>query len=204
MVNINRIEQNHQQAFFGGTKAKKNSENSSFGADLEKAVCEAANLSSPGEETTQAEEGVFYITVNGKTSLLDKNALISTCHAQTGESANVYRAKDYSEENPLYLVKGTDKNGNPYEKTVDVRTVNPSNCSYLELLALSAHTGHNDFMTTAVLHDHVKTSSYQEPADYLTAAYGRMDDLKLLKQWDSYLQYKGWITDILSFLQIKG
>lgn len=203
MVNVNGIEQNHQQSYLGGTKAKENGGNSSFGADLEKAARKASNSGSFSEETAQAEENVFYITVNGKTSLLDKNALISTCHAQTGESANVYRAKDYSEENPLYLVKGTDKNGNPYEKTVDVRDVNPSNCSYIELLALSAHTGHNDFMTTAILHDHAGASSYREPADYLTAAYGRMDDLKLLKQWDSYLQYKGWIADILSFLQMK-
>ena len=204
MVNINSIGQNHQQAFPGGVKGKGNGGNSGFGADLAKAACEAANPDRPGEETAQAEEGVFYITVNGKTSLLDKNALISTCHAPTGESANVYRAKDYSDENPLYLVKGTDQNGNTYEKTVDVRNVNPSNCSYPELLALSAHTGHKDFMATAVLHDYVKASSYQEPADYLAAAQGRMDDLKLLKQWDNYLQYKGWITDILGFLQMKG
>jgi len=40
--------------------------------------------------------------------------------------ANVYRADDYSDDNPVYLVKGIDKNGKKYEQTVDVSKVNPS------------------------------------------------------------------------------
>lgn len=196
-MNINSIEQSHQQSYLGEKRTKQSDGKSSFEADLEKAACQAAGSDSPAEET------VMYVTVNGKKSLLDRSALISICHAPTGESANVYRAKDYSDENPLYLVKGTDKNGNTYEETIDVRTVNPSSCSYIELLALSAHTGHTDFMTTAILQDHTNASSYHESADYLSAAYDRMGDLKLLKQWDNYLQYKGWIADILSFLQNK-
>ena len=39
------------------------------------------------------------------------------------------KADDYSEENPLYIIKGMDKNGNEYEQTVDVSKVNPNNCS---------------------------------------------------------------------------
>ena len=36
------------------------------------------------------------------------------------------KADDYSEENPLYIIKGMDKNGNEYEQTVDVSKVNPN------------------------------------------------------------------------------
>ncbi len=45
------------------------------------------------------------------------DALFSIYDAKTGESANVYRVDDYSEDNPVYLVKGTDINGNEYEQT---------------------------------------------------------------------------------------
>lgn len=199
MVSIDSIKQTHRQTYAQGEKTKAVG-NSSFGANLKRAAAEAAGESGAAEESKQPEKTAFYITVNGKTSFLDQNALISTCHASTGESANVYRAEGYTDENPLYLVKGTDQNGNPYEVKVDVRTVNPSNCSYIELLALSAHAGRCDFMTTAILQDQAKTSSYREAADYLSAARDRMDDLKLLKQWDSYLEYKGWVTDVLNFL----
>lgn len=72
---------------------------------------------------------------------IDPDALFSIHDAKTGESANVYKADNYSEDNPLYLVKGIDKNGNEYEQTVDVRKVNPNSCSYTEMLALNAHTG---------------------------------------------------------------
>ena len=44
------------------------------------------------------------------------------------------KADDYSEENPLYIIKGMDKNGNEYEQTVDVSKVNPNNCSYKDIL----------------------------------------------------------------------
>lgn len=46
----------------------------------------------------------------------------------------IYKADDYSEENPLYIIKGMDKNGNEYEQTVDVSKVNPNNCSYKDIL----------------------------------------------------------------------
>ena len=61
---------------------------------------------------------------------IDPDALFSIHHVKTGESANVYRADDYSEDNPVYLVKGVDKNGNEYEQTADVSKVNPNSCSY--------------------------------------------------------------------------
>ena len=46
---------------------------------------------------------------------IDPDAVFSIHHVKTGESANVYRADDFSEDNPVYLVKGTDINGNEYE-----------------------------------------------------------------------------------------
>ena len=86
-------------------------------------------------------KGGFGANVQGAKNVvhIDPDAVFSIHHVKTGESANVYRADDYSEDNPVYLVKGTDKNGNEYEQTVDVSKVNPNSCSYTKWI--------NDIMT---------------------------------------------------------
>ena len=135
------------------------------------------------------------------------DALFSIYDAKTGESANVYRADDYSEDNPVYLIKGTDKNGNEYEQTVDVSKVNPNSCSYTELLALNAHTGDksaSNFMTMALLKDKTDGASYHENADYMAMAHELMNDMKTLGNWDGYLRYGKWINDILTFCKGKS
>jgi len=195
MVNINSIEQNYHQSYSGGIKPSTGTGTTGFGADLASAIADrdaAENAAAP----------IRYVqTGSGKKVFLDQNALISIAHAPTGESANVYKAEGYTDSNPLYLVKGTDSRGNLYEQTIDVSKVNPENCSYTELLALSAHTGNNDFLTLSVIRDQAENAGYHEKKDYLAAAYDRMDDLKRLKQWDSFFRYDSWLTDILEYLR---
>ena len=135
------------------------------------------------------------------------DALFSIYDAKTGESANVYRADDYSEENPFYIVKGIDKNGNEYEQTVDVSKVNPNSCSYTELLALNAHTGNksdSNFLSMAIMKDKSGTAFYHETADYMAMAHELMNDMKTLGNWDGYLRYGKWINDILTFCKSKS
>lgn len=142
------------------------------------------------------------VKATGNVVHITPDALFSIYDAKTGESASVYKANDYSEENPLYIVKGMDKNGNEYEQTVDVSKVSPNSCSYTELLALNAHTGNksdSDFLSMAIMKDKSGTASYHEKADYLSAAYALMDDMKTLGNWDGYLRYGKWINDILTF-----
>lgn len=128
-------------------------------------------------------------------------------HVKTGESANVYKADDHSEDNPVYLVKGIGKNGNPYEQTVDVSKVNPNSCSYTEMLALNAHTANksaSNFLTMSTLKDKANSASYHEKADYLSAAYGLMNDMKTLGNWSAYMRYDKWITNIMAFCKSKS
>lgn len=135
------------------------------------------------------------------------DALFSIYDAKTGESANVYRADDYSEENPFYIVKGMDKNGNEYEQTVDVSKVNPNSCSYTEMLALNAHTGNksdSNFLSMAIMKDKSGTASYRETADYMAMAHELMNDMKTLGNWDGYLRYSKWINDILTFCKSRS
>ena len=134
-------------------------------------------------------------------------ALFSIYDAKTGESANVYKAEDYSEDNPVYLVKGMDKNGNEYEQAVDVSKVNPNSCSYTEMLALNAHTRNksdSNFLSMAIMKDKAGTASYHEKADYLSAVSALMDDMKTLGNWDGYLRYGKWMNDILTFCKSRS
>ena len=87
-----------------------------------------------------SEKGDFRANAQGAKNVvhIEPDALFAIHDVKTGESAYVFRAEDYSKDNPVYLVKGTDRNGNAYEQTVDVSKVNPNSCSYAELLALNA------------------------------------------------------------------
>ena len=56
----------------------------------------------------------------------------------------------------------------------------------------------------AIMKDKAGTASYQDKADYLSAAYALMDDMKTLGNWDGYLRYGKWINDILAFCKVKS
>ena len=147
------------------------------------------------------------VKATGNVVHITPDALFSIYDAKTGESANVYRADDYSEENPLYIVKGMDKNGNEYEQTVDVSKVNPNSCSYTEMHALNTHTGNksdSNFLSMAIMKDKSGTASYHEKADYMAMAHALMNDMKTLGNWDGYLRYSKWINDILTFCKSRS
>ena len=147
------------------------------------------------------------VKATGNIVHITPDALFSIYDAKTGESANVYRADDYSEDNPLYIVKGMDKNGNEYEQTVDVSKVSPNSCSYTEMLALNAHTGNksdSNFLSMAIMKDKSGTASYHEKADYMAMAHELMNDMKTLGNWDGYLRYSKWINDILTFCKSRS
>lgn len=131
---------------------------------------------------------------------INKEALFSICHAPTGETANIYRADEYSADNPFYIVKGIDQNGNKYEQIVDVRKINPNNCSYTEMLVLNVHTGHtlgSDFLKMARIKEKAGNSSYTEKLDYMQIARVLMNEMKMVRCQKDYLSYDKWLRDIL-------
>lgn len=146
---------------------------------------------------------IKYVQAGGGNKVyLDPEAIFSVCHAQSGESVNVYRAEDFSEENPIYIVKGTDSNGNEYAEKIDVSKVNPNHCSYKEILALGIHTGKKSdslFFSMSILKDKAANSSYSEKADYMSMLSELRSDMKTLGNWDGYLRYDKIITDILEY-----
>ena len=63
-------------------------------------------------------------------------AILSTIHVQTGESIGIYYDEEAGGNHMVAKVKGTD--GSEKEIKIDPDEVDPSNASYVEMLALSA------------------------------------------------------------------
>ena len=140
-------------------------------------------------------------TTTQKTALYS-DALMSYASPQTGESVNIYKAENYSKDNPLYVIKGLDADGNEFEKTVDASKINPNNCSFNELMVLNVETGHTspvDYLRAVAVRANADAGSYFENADYIAYAQEVMEDYKTLGNWDSYLAMNKWIQSLLEY-----
>ena len=75
--------------------------------------------------------------INKTFELQGSGAILSTIHVQTGESIGIYYDEEAGGNYMVAKVKGTD--GSEKEIKIDPDKVDPSNASYVEMLALSAH-----------------------------------------------------------------
>ena len=79
-------------------------------------------------------------------SLLNSNAIVSTSvRLPNGGwvSASVFKHESHTPDNPVFLVRGTDVNGDQFEMIVDVNKVNPKNAHFIELMALDGYFASN-------------------------------------------------------------
>ena len=75
-------------------------------------------------------------------SLLDSKAIVSTSvRLPNGGwvSASVFKHESHTLDNPVFLVRGTDVNGDQFEMVVDVNKVDPKNAHFIELMALDGY-----------------------------------------------------------------
>ena len=145
---------------------------------------------------TNKELGVMKcVSAGGQKVSLCSDALMSYASPQTGESINIYKAENYSADNPLYLIKGLDANGNEFEQEIDA------------LMVLNLETGHtspSDYLHAVAVRDKAGTGSYFEKADYLAYAQAAMKDQKTMGNWASYLSYDKWIQSLMAYVSGKG
>lgn len=133
---------------------------------------------------------------------LYSDALMSYASPQTGESVSIYKPDCYSKDNPIYVVKGINANGNEFEEIVDARKINPKNCSFNELMVLNVETGNtspSDYLRAAAVRANAGVSSYFEQADYIACAKEVMEDYRTVGSWDSYLAMDKWIQRLLEY-----
>ncbi len=142
------------------------------------------------------------VSAGGKKALLCSDALMSYASPQTGESINIYKSDNYSKENPVYIIKGLDKDGEEFEQEIDASAINPKYCSYNELMVLNLETGHtspSDYLHAVATRDKSGIGSFFDKEDYIAAAGAVMQDHKVMGNWKDYLAYDKWISDILNY-----
>lgn len=163
-------------------------------------------------KAVQSEDSRFYETVGssgnnykewkvtcstmGKTSTLCQGALFSGANPNTGEWVNVFYADNYSEDNPLYIVKGTDADGKQYEKCIDAGAVNPRACSFVELAVYNEYMGTDspaDFLTMAVMKSEAGEPGIFEKKDWIKTAKKLTEDMKKMGSWGDFLRYSQWV-----------
>ena len=77
---------------------------------------------------------------------LDGNALVSAAMRLPGGgmmNASVYKSANYTDDNPVMLVKGTDVDGKLFEVEINANNVDPRNASFVEMFALDGYFAAN-------------------------------------------------------------
>lgn len=110
---------------------------------------------------------------------LQADSVLSTIRVETGESIGIYYDETSTAANPIMLAKVKGQDGNIQEIKVAVNEVDPSNASYVEMIALSAHLktegkidGPAGAFATMVFHSRVKeanNNSIYEKENFLPA-----------------------------------
>ena len=162
----------------------------------------ATKTTKTGDEVQLPQNVMKCVADGDQKAMLCQDALMSYASPQTGESVNIYRSDSYTEDNPIYIIKGLDADGNAYEQEVDAGKINPNKCSFNELMVLNVETGHtspSDYLHAVAVRDKAGTDSFSESTNYIAYMEAVMKDMKMLGQWDTYLSYDKWIQDIIKY-----
>jgi hypothetical protein len=74
----------------------------------------------------------------GKNAESAKDAGFYAYYKKNGQEFSISKADTYSTDNPMYTIKGIDKEGNSFEQNINPKKVDPENASFTEFSALSA------------------------------------------------------------------
>ena len=67
--------------------------------------------------------------------------LMSFSNPKTGESVEIHRSDIYSDDTPIYILKGKTAEGVEFERKHHAWIIDPRNCSCAELMMLNQETG---------------------------------------------------------------
>ena len=118
-----------------------------------------------------------------------------------GSNASVYKSKNYTTDNPVFLVMTWDAEGNKTETEIDASKVDPSNASLQEMMALNANrklNGEESFedevmMSAGRLHGDETSSGYEDfftKNNWISEIEDFMDMQHMLGNVAGYLRYK--------------
>ena len=131
--------------------------------------------------------------------------LVTFSNPEPGESVEIHRSDVYSDDNPLYILKGKTAEGEEFERKLHAWIIDPRNCSYAELMVLNQETGYTsaaDKQRADILFEQTGVAHYLDKADYSTAMKDILDEYNKSGSWDSYLSMDNWQQSIKDYTSV--
>lgn len=174
-------------------------------------VNEARNKSSGNFENAIYNQGLTTnLVLHGASDEMKEQgyeAVGSWADARTGVSTSVYKAKDFDENNPVYLMKIWDADGNVTEKEVNMNEVNPESSDVYDMYAYSCHLSNSGkypeaqtmFMQSLPVESCLEQFGlkefddiYTKPVNWMTIIKGWMDMQYGAGNMKGYMDFKGF------------
>lgn len=156
----------------------------------------AANIVNNSSSRVSGEQKKFNVDKEYK---LQANSVLSTVRIETGESIGIFYDETSTKSNPVMLAKIIDADGSENEMKININDVNPSDASYVEMLALSAHLktegkidGPAGAFATMVFNARVKEANERNiyaKEDFMPAMKEMVNDALKDGRMDTYLRY---------------
>ncbi len=132
--------------------------------------------------------------------------LQAVSNPETGESIEIYQSDVYSEDSPIYIVKGKTAEGEEFERKLNACIIDTRNCSLAEIMVLNAEVGNTsnaDKQRAEIVFKQTGAENYLDKADYSTAMKEVLDDYSKAGNWDSYLSMDKWQQDIKDYTSVQ-
>ena len=138
------------------------------------------------------------------TAELYKDASFSIATPENGGNASAYYSDNYTDKNPLFIVKGKTGDGTYFEEEININNINPKNASFLEMVALSAHlsdkgkyTGDMSFVSALDFTNKNKVD-YFSKRDYISPLESLKDMQQHNRNYESSLKLGSLIDSLLN------
>ena len=115
--------------------------------------------------------------------------LMAFSNPKTGERVEIHRSDIYSDDTPIYILKGKTAEGEEFERKHHAWIIDPRNCSYAELMMLNQETGNTslgDKQRADILFEKTGAKNYLDKADYSTAIKEVMEGYKSSGNWNAH------------------
>ena len=162
-----------------------------------------------GNQSTNSTQNARLNTLNGDINTqisLNGDALVSSALRVPGGgmmSASVFKAENFSRNNPVMLVKGTDSNGKAFEVEININGVNPKNASFVEMFALDGFFAANGQpygvtrAAAAAMSGATGGSSAFTQLDFVSPLKELLETQRFHNNWDGVMRLSPVIDNLL-------
>jgi hypothetical protein len=159
-----------------------------------------------GQNKPQAKNSAFPTSTSAPIQLHGE-ALVSAGVRVPGGgmmSASVFKGENFSAQNPVMLVRGTDVDGSPFEVEVNINNVDPRNASFIEMFALDGYFAANGKPASATraaagamaIQDALASNNAFTKFDFVTPLLEHLETQRFHRNWEAV----AWLSPIMDNL----